>query len=136
MRLEFNELRRSYRHSQADLCCWCPRLITNRTTDRAGPARAPGPARALGDAQNKTPALPGFSGGAQNKTPALPGLLSGALNKTPALPGFSGGAQNMTPAPPVFRAVPKVDRPERASSPTLLSDNFKIKVILPCTIRS
>jgi hypothetical protein len=56
-----------------------------------GDYRAPGPARALGDAQNKTPALPGFSGGAQNKTPALPGFSGGAQNKTPALPGFSGG---------------------------------------------
>ena len=87
MRLEFNERRRSYRHSQADPCRWCPRLITNRTTDRAGPARAPGPARALGDAQNKTPVLLSFSGGAQKKTPALPGLAGGAQKKTPALPG-------------------------------------------------
>ena len=59
-----------------------------------GDSRAPGPARALGDAKNKTPALPGFSGGAQNKTPGPPCFSGGALNETPGPPCFSGGAQS------------------------------------------
>jgi hypothetical protein len=71
-----------------------------RTAGRVGRAQTTGPARALGDAQNKTPALPGFSGGAQKKTSALPGLAGGAQKKNAALPGLAGGAQKKTPALP------------------------------------
>jgi len=53
------------------------------------PTRATGPARALGDVQNKTPTLPGFLGCSQKETPALSGLAGGAQKKTPALSGLN-----------------------------------------------
>jgi hypothetical protein len=83
----------------------------SRTTDRAGRARAPGPARALGDAKNKTPALPVFSGGVQNKKPALPFFSVGAQNKTlPASPVSRAVIRKPHPPYSVSRAVPTKER--------------------------
>jgi hypothetical protein len=64
------------------------------------------PARALGDAKNKTPALPGFPGDAQTRRPPYP--ISRAVPKTrrPAHPVSRAGPKLRRPAHPVPRAVP------------------------------
>jgi hypothetical protein len=75
----------------------------HRTTDRAGRARAPGPAWALGDTENKQGARPAQFPGRCRKQDAHPTrFFDGARMKTPALPGFLGGAQKKTPALTVF----------------------------------
>ena len=58
-----------------------------------GAPRAPGPVRALGDAQNKTPATRLFhvSGDTQNKMPPRPFFLGGAHMMTPDLPNLTSG---------------------------------------------